>query len=83
VYNVDQYKIALSFADDKRCWHSSNFSLPYGYIGNDYFAVFPPAEEIDEQTRMQTDEEIIDELFPPMDNCDINIQIQGESHNHF
>ena len=83
VYNVDQYKIALSFADDKRCWHSSNFSLPYGHIGNDYFAVFPPAEEIDEQTRMQTDEEIIDELFPPMDNCDINIQIQGESHNHF
>jgi hypothetical protein len=44
VYNIDQYKIALSYADDKRCWHSSNFSLPYGHADNDYYAVNPPAE---------------------------------------
>jgi hypothetical protein len=62
VYTIGQYKIALSFADDKRCWHSNNFSLPYGHVENAHFAQFPPIE-YDEQ-QIQNDEEIVDELFP-------------------
>jgi hypothetical protein len=64
MYNISQYKIALSFADDKRCWHSSNFSLPYGHKDNDYYMTFPPHDEQD-LNHIQTDEEIVNELFPP------------------
>jgi len=67
VYNINQYKIALSFADDKRCWYSSNFSLPYGHANHEYYTLFPPAEHDDDGAgqAMQTDEEIMNELFPP------------------
>ena len=67
VYNINQYNIALSFADDKRCWYSSNFSLPYGHANHEYYTLFPPAEHDDDGAgqAMQTDEEILNELFPP------------------
>ena len=31
IYNIEQIKIALSHADDKRAWLSNNYSVPYGY----------------------------------------------------
>ena len=65
VYNVNQYKIALSFSDDKRCWYSNNFSLPYGHVANDYYTVFPPDDEDIIHRTVQSNEDIVDELFPP------------------
>jgi len=44
VYNVEQQKIALSYADDKRAWYSNNFSLPYGYRGYEWFKAIPPPD---------------------------------------
>ena len=32
MHNVEQTKIALSYADDKRAWYSKNYSLPYGHF---------------------------------------------------
>jgi len=46
VYNIDQYKIALSYTDDKRCWFSNNFSLPYGHCAYYFHIVFPPRDVI-------------------------------------
>ena len=42
VYNVEQHKIALSYADDKRAWYSNNFSLPYGHCDNEWYNAHPP-----------------------------------------
>jgi hypothetical protein len=44
VYNVENQKIALSFADDKRAWYSNNFSLPYGHCDHDWFNAHPPSD---------------------------------------
>src|SRR5271156_3898948 len=42
VYNIEQHKIALSYADDKRAWFSNNFSLPYGHFEVEYYNKHPP-----------------------------------------
>ena len=70
VYNVEQTKIALSFADDKRAWHADNFSLPYGHISNTFPELLPtlyPAEfqtfNDDNNIMVQSDAQIYDELF--------------------
>src|SRR3981189_2728894 len=42
VYNVEQHKIALSYADDKRAWFSNNFSLPYGHFQTAHYNTHPP-----------------------------------------
>ena len=44
VYNVEQHKIALSYADDKRAWYSNNFSLPYGHCDNEWYNAHPPLD---------------------------------------
>jgi hypothetical protein len=42
IYNVEQHKIALSYADDKRAWFSNNFSLPYGHYQTAHYNMHSP-----------------------------------------
>ena len=51
VYNIEQLKTGLSYADDKRAWLSNNYSLPYGHHMIPYLIEFPPAEYDEEAER--------------------------------
>ena len=54
IYNVNQYKIALSYANDKRAWFSNNFSLPYGHWLLENFENNPPTDvDIDMTTKLE------------------------------
>ena len=64
VYNVNQYKIALSYADDKRAWFSNNFSLPYGHWLSEHFENNPPTDvDIDMTTKPRTIEQLYNEIY--------------------
>src|SRR5437773_4263418 len=65
MYNVDQVKVALSHADDKRAWLSNNFSLPYGHYRIGHYKQHPPADVEDVGVCKRSLEEIYDEIFPP------------------
>src|SRR5438477_2138183 len=66
MYNVDQVKVALSHADDKRAWLSNNFSLPYGHYRIGHYEQHPPVDVEDVgAARKRSLEEIYDEIFPP------------------
>ena len=52
VYNVEQRKIALSYADDKRAWYSNNFSLPYGYCDAEFYNDINDDETIIKKDKM-------------------------------
>src|SRR5271156_5307858 len=64
MYNIDQVKVALSHADDKRAWLSNNFSLPYGHYKIPYYEQHPPADVEDVNIRKRTLDEIYGEMFP-------------------
>jgi hypothetical protein len=63
MYNIDQVKVALSHADDKRAWLSNNFSLPYGHYRIPYYEQ-NPAVDVEDGTRKRSIDEIVDEMFP-------------------
>ena len=52
VYNIEQLKTGLSYADDKRVWLSNNYSLPYGHHMIPYLIEFSP-EEYDEEAERE------------------------------
>jgi hypothetical protein len=60
MYNIEQVKIALSHADDKRAWITNNLSVPYGYYDIEH--MMPPDEE-DDDDAMQAIEEICDDII--------------------
>ena len=62
VYNVNQHKIALSYADDKRAWFSNNFSLPYGHWLFNHFNTNPP-DDADCPTVSRDTEQLYDEIY--------------------
>jgi hypothetical protein len=64
VYNVENTKIALSYADDKRAWFSNNFSLPYGHKDAEYYENNPPNEfELTSSNPPRTVKRLHDEIF--------------------
>ena len=64
MYNIDQVKVALSHADDKRAWLSNNFSLPYGHYRIPFYEQHPPPDA-DDNIRKRSLDELYDEIFPP------------------
>ena len=64
VYNINQYKIALSYADDKRAWFSNNFSLLYGHWLFDHFNNNQPD---DTNTKHPSNTRTVEELYQEME----------------
>src|SRR5271156_4031412 len=62
MYNIDQVKVALSHADDKRAWLSNNFSLPYGHYKIPFYEQHPPPDEEDGRHK-RTVHELYNEIF--------------------
>src|SRR5438552_6444835 len=67
VYNVEQYKIALSYGDDKRAWFSNNFSLPYGHWLSQHFNDNPPDDADVESSVPRTIDQLYDEICDDVD----------------